>query len=75
MAQVAEAMPVGHGKGRQMNIEDVKQRLPKGPDGKAPSDWYVRRVMADVGQFRIGKWNFVHETDLERWLAQQGSAD
>ena len=62
---------VSHGKGREMNIVDVRARMPKDPEGNAPSDWTLRRVMAEVGKFRIGKWDYVYESDLEAWLGSR----
>jgi hypothetical protein len=55
-------------KGRPLHIADVRNRLPTGPDNRAPSDWYVRKVMTEVGCFKIGKYAYVYEGDLERWL-------
>ena len=65
MAQLAERTEA---RGRPLHINDVRDRLPKGPDGRAPSDWYVRKVMAEVGCFKIGKYAYVYERDLETWL-------
>ena len=75
LQQAIAAVKVGHGRGREMNIEDVRARLPKAPDGSAPSDWYIRKVMTDVGKFRIGKWDYVYEADLEAWLGSRRSDD
>ena len=55
-------------KGKPLHIADVRDRLPKDPGGNAPSDWYVRRVMTEVGSFKIGKWSYVYEADLVHWL-------
>jgi hypothetical protein len=65
MAQVAERV---ESKGRPLHIVDVRDRLPKDPEGNPPSEWYVRKIMKDIGTFRIGQWNYVYEADLARWL-------
>jgi len=49
-----------------VHIGDVRERLPKGADGKSPSEWYVRKVMTEIGRFKIGKWVYVYE--FEHWL-------